>query len=248
MVDFPNPQATRLPKGVSITDVATGRYLRIDLSSPRPEPEEFAFYGEFDTFTVLNPQAIPKGRKIWLYLNSKQPENMFPLHHLSRIETIASRFYLQHEFALPGVELEILLGGDLRGLRVEPVSKGMFEITSAVEMVIQDDITRQLGTVHVDNPVEITKIMNDLVIQSPNVEKIIIGTVPKALGNRSRRMLSIANMSIDNTIFLGPNNVSTENGFPLFPKQTVTMRFDPDNFIAIYGVAEQDVEVRIWEW
>src|SRR5690606_4165671 len=167
---FLSPMGSRLAElGLEVKDVNVGRYIQIDLSTPRPEPEEFAEYGEFDTFVVLNPHDLPDGAKLWVYFNTKRPESRIPLHHLSRVETVADRFYLQHEDAWEGVTLEILIGGDLRALIVDPRDKGSIrvewtsidvtdrpdeelckihaEVTG--ELDVTDRPTRELGTVSV---------------------------------------------------------------------------------------------------
>src|SRR5690606_33643044 len=95
---FLSPMGSRLARiGLEPKDAALGRYIEIDLRTPRPEPEEFAEYGEFDTFTVLNSNEIPRGAKVWLYFNLKSPEYRLPLQDVRIIDTIADRFYLQHD-------------------------------------------------------------------------------------------------------------------------------------------------------
>lgn len=133
--------------GLDVRDVNVGRYVQIDLSQPRPEPEEFAAFGEFDTFTVLNPHDVPNG--VWLYLNNKRPESRLPLHYVSRLETVADRFYLQHDDGWDGVILHIILGGDLRALSVEPSSKGVINIGGSID--VSDRTNRKLGIVSVDD-------------------------------------------------------------------------------------------------
>src|SRR5690606_28139143 len=118
-----------------------------DLSKPRPEPEEFAEYGEFDTFTVLNPHEVPVG--VWLYLNNKRPESRMPLHYISRLDTIADRFYLQHDDGRDGVSLHIILSGDLRALSIEPSSKGVINIGGSID--VSDRSGRKLGVVSVED-------------------------------------------------------------------------------------------------
>src|SRR5690606_31598516 len=130
---------------LEIRDVYAGRYVQIDLSRPRKEPEEFAEFGEFDTFTVLNPDDVPPG--VWLYLNNKRPESRIPLHYLSRLETVADRFYLQHDNGWDGVTLHIILGGDLRALSVEPNNKGTMTVKGTVDVSDRED--RELGIVSV---------------------------------------------------------------------------------------------------
>lgn len=129
--------------GLDVWDVNVGRYVQIDLSKPRKEPEEFAEFGEFDTFTVLNPHDIPEG--VWLYLNNKRPESRLPLHYVSRLETIADRFYLQHDDGWDGLVLHVILGGDLRALSVEPSSKGVVSIEGTID--VSDRPERELGKV-----------------------------------------------------------------------------------------------------
>jgi len=143
---FPLSWGQRLAElGLDIRDVNVGRYIQIDLSKPRPEPEEFAEFGEFDTLTVLNPYDVPKG--VWLYLNNKRPESRLPLHYISRLETLADRFYLQHDEGWEGVTLHIILGGDLRALSVDPSSKGVVTIAGTID--VSDREGRKLGTVSV---------------------------------------------------------------------------------------------------
>jgi len=143
---FPLSWGPRLAElGLDIRDVNVGRYIQIDLSKPRPEPEEFAEFGEFDTFTVLNPYDVPKG--VWLYLNNKRPESRLPLHYISRLETVADRFYLQHDQGWEGVTLHIILGGDLRALSVDPSSKGVVTIAGTID--VSDREGRKLGIVSV---------------------------------------------------------------------------------------------------
>lgn len=144
---FLSPWGQRLAElGLDVRDVNVGRYVQIDLSRPRPEPEEFAEFGEFDTLTVLNPHDVPVG--VWLYLNNKRPENRMPLHYISRLETIADRFYLQHDDGWDGVTLHIILGGDLRALSVEPSSKGVINIGGSID--VSDRSGRKLGIVSVE--------------------------------------------------------------------------------------------------
>lgn len=145
---FPLSWGPRLAElGLDIRDVNVGRYIQIDLSKPRPEPEEFAEFGEFDTFTILNPYDVPKG--VWLYLNNKRPESRLPLHYISRLETVADRFYLQHDQGWEGVTLHIILGGDLRALSVDPSNKGVINIGGSID--ITDRTGRKLGIVSVED-------------------------------------------------------------------------------------------------
>ena len=56
---FLSPMGSRLKElGLDVKDVNVGRYIQIDLSKPRPEPEEFAEFGEFDTFVVLQMHYV----------------------------------------------------------------------------------------------------------------------------------------------------------------------------------------------
>ncbi len=143
---FLSPWGERLAElGLDVRDVCVGRYVQIDLSKPRKEPEEFAEFGEFDTFTVLNPDDVPPG--VWRYLNNKRPESRIPLHYLSRLETVADRFYLQHDEGWDDVVLHIILGGDLRALNVEPSKKGAVTIRGTVDVSDRED--RELGIVSV---------------------------------------------------------------------------------------------------
>lgn len=145
---FLSPWGQRLAElGLEVKDVNVGRYVQIDMSHPRPEPEEFAEFGEFDTFTILNPHEVPVG--VWLYLNNKRPESRMPLHYISRLETVADRFYLQHDDGWDGVTLHIILGGDLRALSIEPSSKGVINIGGSID--VSDRSGRKLGIVSVED-------------------------------------------------------------------------------------------------
>ncbi len=129
---FLSPMGSRLAElGLDIHDVNVGRYIQIDLSKPRHEPEEFAEFGEFDTFVVLNPHDLPADAQLWVYFNNKRPESRMPLHRLSRLETVADRFYLQHSEGWEGVTLEVIIGGDLRALSVEPKDKGSINVSGS---------------------------------------------------------------------------------------------------------------------
>src|SRR5690606_7320103 len=72
-----------------------------------------------------------------------------PLHYISRFETIADRFYLQHDDGWDGVTLHIILGGDLRALTVEPSSKGVINIGGSID--VSDRSGRKLGIVSVED-------------------------------------------------------------------------------------------------
>jgi hypothetical protein len=155
---FLSPMGSRLRElGLDVKDVNVGRYIQIDLSEPRPEPEEFAEFGEFDTFVVLNPHELPADAKVWLYFNNKRPESRMPLHRLSRLETVADRFYLQHADSWEGVTLEVLIGGDLRALNVDPRDKGTVTLERAY-IDVTDRPNRKLGNVdaEVTGEVDIT--------------------------------------------------------------------------------------------
>lgn len=142
---FLSPMGSRLARiGLEPKDAALGRYIEIDLRTPRPEPEEFAEYGEFDTFTVLNSSEIPRGAKVWLYFNLKSPEYRLPLQDVRIIDTIADRFYLQHDEPIDAT-LRIIIGGDLRAMNVVPKEQGSSDITGTVD--ITDRATRKLGEV-----------------------------------------------------------------------------------------------------
>jgi hypothetical protein len=147
---FLSPMGSRLRElGLDVKDVNVGRYIQIDLSEPRPEPEEFAEFGEFDTFVVLNPHELPADAKLWLYFNNKRPESRMPLHRLSRLETVADRFYLQHADSWEGVTLEVLIGGDLRALNVDPRDKGTVTLERAY-IDVTDRPNRKLGNVNAE--------------------------------------------------------------------------------------------------
>src|SRR5690606_23250229 len=77
------------------------------------------------------------------------PESRIPLHRLSRVETIADRFYLQHEDAWEGLTLEILIGGDLRALNVDPRDKGSIRV-EGTSIDVTDRPDRELGKVNAE--------------------------------------------------------------------------------------------------
>src|SRR5690606_3754160 len=87
-----------------------------------------------------------KGCEVWVYFNNKRPESRLPLHHISRVETVADRFYLQHNGSWEGVTLEIILGGDLRALSIEPNDKGVIRVEGNALDII-DRPERELGHV-----------------------------------------------------------------------------------------------------
>src|SRR5690606_26090448 len=99
--------------GLRVEDVNVGRHIKIDLSTPRPVPEEFSEFGRFDTLTVLNASELTDGCEVWLYLNNDRPESRLPLHMINSLDTIADRFYIQHEDSIPCV-LHLVIGADLR--------------------------------------------------------------------------------------------------------------------------------------
>src|SRR5690606_16175570 len=79
-----------------------------------------------------------------------RPESRIPVHHISRLETVADRFYLQHEDSWEGVTLEILIGGDLRALSVEPRNMGSVKVDATdVKVDVTNRPTRELGSVSV---------------------------------------------------------------------------------------------------
>lgn len=48
-------------------------------------------------------------------------------------------------------------------------------------------------------------------------------------------------------VYLGPSGVTVSNGYPLLPGQDITFFFDPGADVAIYGIAESNVNVRVLE-
>ena len=125
---FLDPQGQDLASmGLEPKDVTMGRYVEIDLSQAKTTPDEFAEFGRFDTFTLLNPQDL-QNNLVWVYFNSSSSINRMPLHQLSHIEVVADRFFIQTTQDMPGVVLRLIIGGDMRAFNVEPTAKGFSNI------------------------------------------------------------------------------------------------------------------------
>lgn len=62
-----------------------------------------------------------------------------------------------------------------------------------------------------------------------------------------RHAMVITNVGVDH-VYIGASGVTTGNGFPLFPGDTVRLDFDPANSVPVFAVSGgPDVEVRVVE-
>lgn len=131
--NFPlNMQEELQAMGLDIKQVPPGRYIEIDLGVDRRTPEEFAEFGWFDVFTILNIREL-QGLEIFAYINTPSPIGRFPIQLLRGFKTIADRFYLEHR-PYPGVKLKLALGGDMQGIAFDPSDQGTSNIEGEVHV------------------------------------------------------------------------------------------------------------------
>lgn len=62
----------------------------------------------------------------------------------------------------------------------------------------------------------------------------------------SRRTIAIANLG-PGTLYIGPSNVSTANGFPLAVNEKIAIACQGNNNVTIYGVSDSTSDVRYIE-
>lgn len=102
-------------------------------------------------------------------------------------------------------------------------------------------------------PVEATLTGSNLALRQTIVTgaKTVTSTTAEIFAGSSRlagrHAMVITNVGVGH-VYIGASGVTTGNGFPLFPGDTVRLDFDPANSVPVFAVSGgPDVEVRVVE-
>lgn len=120
---------------------------------------------------------------------------------------------------------------------------------NAHRSVITDSAGNYIAT---SNPFPV-QVMNgfNVIKAAPVVGAKTVTTTAAELFARASRKSGRYLMSVYNEssvpVYWGPSSVTTSNGYPLLPGDSVVFRFDPSITTAIYFVAASNASVRVVE-
>jgi len=140
-----------------------------------------------------------------------------------------------------GAARSVLYGPD--GQPISASNRLPVDVGGAVD--ISDRADRQLG--------QVTLSGSNLALRQTIVTgaKTVTSTAAEIFAGASRlsgrHAMVITNVGAD-IVYIGASGVTTSNGFPLFPQDTLRIEFDPTSSVAVFArTGGPNVEVRVVE-